>query len=135
MAVIPTERWRQRLKSALELQGKELKDLPSEIEGFPKDAARRAGHESDDFTATTPLARAVAEEIGFPEEWFTSDDFGVWISQAARALREEPEARRLTVAEFREALEAQALLRRAEQAAENCAPQVGGECVIEPRRM
>lgn len=75
------------------LEGKDLGDFPS-IEGFPKNAAQRAGHDSDDYVATTPLARSVAEELGLPVQWFTEPDLKAWLSERpgeagdARAVRD-----------------------------------------------
>ena len=71
--------------AAMALRGQELADFPEDLEGFPKNAARRAGHDSDDYVATTPLARSVAEVLGLPTEWFTAAD-------PLEAVASEPES-------------------------------------------
>lgn len=77
--VIPKRQWQRRLRAALELRGKQLKDLPH-IDGFPKKAAARANREADDYVASDLLAEGVARVLDLPVEWFTVADFNEWLT-------------------------------------------------------
>lgn len=82
--------WRKRVKAAAALHGWELSDLNEPVarmagKGTPIDAARRAGHESDDsYGPNHALALILAELLEVPVAWFEEEDW-------RPLLRESPE--------------------------------------------
>lgn len=84
--------WRKRVAAACALHGIDLSELPR-FEGLPQDAARRAGHPSDDYLPNHSLALALADELGLPVDWFEAEDWRPLIRSSAQAAAESPATR------------------------------------------
>lgn len=85
--------WRRRVAAACALHGIDLADL-NDMEGLPKHAARRAGHDSDDYRPNHALALALAERLELPVDWFEAEDWRPLVRPAAQAAAESPATRR-----------------------------------------
>lgn len=91
--------WKRRVEAAAALHGWELKDLIDPVaelagDNFPRNAAARAGHESDNYQPNHALALILAELLGVPVEWFEEEDWravlqrrGSGTDEAIRGLR------------------------------------------------
>lgn len=69
--------WRRRVQAICVLNGMELSDLSDVVRrhGLPKNAAARAGHESDTYMPNHALALVLAEELEVPTTWFESEEW------------------------------------------------------------
>lgn len=92
MALAKAE-WRRRVGAACALHGLDLSDLADAFEGLPRDAARRAGHPSDDYSPNHALALALAERLELPVDWFEAEDWRPLVRSRLQAAGESPATR------------------------------------------
>jgi hypothetical protein len=78
--------FRNRLKAALALHGKELKHLPEMLEGsgVPKHHAARMGRAGDSLVPTEAAVLVLAQRLEVPAAWFEVEDWRPLISDPRR---------------------------------------------------
>lgn len=81
---LPKAQYRRRLDAALVLAGKKRNDLKEPLEryGLKRNAAARAGHDSDEAMPNEALAAALGKILGVGRAWFEEPDLGKLIPGA-----------------------------------------------------